>query len=342
MKIRLSDIKTLTARILGYCETDTHLLSIINRAHERLVLAGNWKGTVARYRICTSDSCLTWPREIGTILAWAKCAHPGYLRNEWYEFLEWGPGVMQDTSIMTDTMIDRGSACAFDDVRGSDKKLQIYADVAEAATAEVILRFYDENGNYVRTQPAGSWINGELLVPVVGTYVTTTNFCAAGGLVEVIKTATNGTIRLYEYDTVNLTRKALGYYQPDELVPNYRRSTIPGLSLCAGDGDCTTSQVTVMAKLRHIDLADDDDVLLIEHIEAMKLACQAVDKEDKGLISESEVFFHGMVDERTGRRTVGAIPLLQQQLADYRGKGNTVPIRMGCPTIFGAGITRVR
>jgi hypothetical protein len=154
MILTLADIKTAVARVLSTNTNDERVAEYVSRAQERLLHKGKWVGTYGRYRVCVNDSCLTWPREIETIEAAALCNWPIDIRNGWYEFLGTGPGVSNDNCGCARNLIDRGNSIAFDDVRGTGKKLAFYADSIEDLGAEVLVRYYDSNGNKYYTTDA--------------------------------------------------------------------------------------------------------------------------------------------------------------------------------------------
>ncbi len=315
-------MKKLVAEVLSLCDDDPRVLSYTNRATERLLYRGKWKGTILRYQVCVTAGCVTWPRNIETIEKAAICNRPVNSRNKWYEFLGAGPGVLSGQNIGIETFVDQDEVCAFDDVRGTGKKLAVYCDRREDAGKYINLQFYDGGAQWVTSTFGGEVIDGEqiALAPAFATYVTTVNTCMANGLVRVVKDLTVGTVRLYEYDTVALTYRPLGYYENDELVPLYRRSLIPCLS---GGGTCCPAptatspvSVTVMAKLRFIPVLKDTDFLVISYPDAIRLAAQAVLKEENGKIQEADAYW-GM-----------AFACLNDQLSHHEGSGATVPIQI--------------
>lgn len=307
--------KAACAKALNLNASDARVLDTVNEALEGLLYKGGKSvDTTARYTVCLTGGCVTWPRDLETIEAWEHCGCPGVVRNGWYEFVGYGPGGMNTTSGIGGTLIDRGSAVAFDDVIGTGKKLAIYADGTESS-GTVLLRYWDSNANKVYTTYGGAAIEGErLTIPSAGGYAYSTYEVLPGGLYELQKPATNKPLRLYEYDTVALTYRALGYYEPDETLPNYRRSLIPCLSNSSGSGGCTTQRVTVMAKRRFIPAINDDSVLIIPNRRALRLACKAVKAEDDVGVAEAESFW------------VAAAKALDEQLRHYQGDGVAAPI----------------
>jgi hypothetical protein len=341
-RLTFGSVKSVIAKVLNLCETDTErILSYVNRACERLLNEGNWVGAMARYRVCVDSGCVTWPRSLETIWAFALCNTPMPIMSPWWEFLGngtylqdnecasgWGCGTM---------LIPRDETASFSNVIGSNKKLAIYCDADEDPTAAIILHYYDNNAQWVRTQSGGDWIDGERIVfGAAGTYAYTTKYCMANGYVRAIKPVTKGTVRLYEFNTTNSTYRALAYYEPDETIPVYTRSQIPGLSISESE-DCAKRSVTVMAKKRFIPVAKDNDFLPISHAEAIRMAVQSIWKSENNMPAEASIYMNGGIDLITRNRIEGAIPLLQAQLRHFRGGGAITPIKMVNASTFGAG-----
>lgn len=323
MKLTFGNVKQACGKVLNLNSSDARVLDYVNRGCERLLYdAGKSVDTVARYTVCLSDGCITWPRELETIEAWEKCGGAGTVRNKWFEFLGYGPGGMSATGGSSGQLVDRGNAVAFDDVLGTGKKLAIYADGTESSTpAYVTLRFYDGNANKVYTTYGSETVEGErITIPAAGNYAMTgmaltglASQVMAGGLYEVLKPVTKKPIRLYEYDVALATYRALAYYEPDETLPTYRRSLIPCFA-GGSTGDCETKRVTVLAKRRFIPATGDDSVLIISHADAVRLACQAIKKEEDVGVTEAEPLWQM------------AIRCLDRQLRHYQGDGVAAPI----------------
>lgn len=320
-------IKKAIAAELAVSMSDSRVVDAVNEAQDRLIKGGKWKGCYQRYRFCVRDGCLTLPREVDGIEAFAVGCGVGTVRNEWFEFLENGPGLVAEDACIGTQLIDRGLACAFDDVKGTGKRLAVYSEVTEAPSAKIILRFHNNNGQWVRTQQDGEWQDGEALaLPAAGAYVYTTNECAAGGLVAVIKPLTNGTIRLYEQTITGGALKPLGYYAPNELVPRYRRALIPNLSSMAC-GDCENATVDVMAKLNHVPIVGkDNDLLVIRNFGALKLAAKAIKHEASNDFQAAAIWWSAAQNE------------LDRELRSHLGDGAVQPMRTLSPEIWGAAV----
>ncbi len=309
-----------------------------------MLYEGKWVGTVRNYNVCITGGCITLPRQIETIEAAALCGRPITVRNEWYEYLESGPGITSETSGFARQLIPKGDFCAFDDVVGPLKKLAVYCDVAEEADARIILQFYNSAAQWVRTIVGPEWIDGESLVlPAAGAYAYTTNICMPGGFMRCIKPVTNGAIRIYEYNTLTSALKPLAYYEPDETVPTYRRYVIPCVNPSSNGGSgCQSRSLTIAGKIRFIPVARDNDFLCISHKDAIVLACQAVRKMDADLPGEASLYMYGGIEPVSKQRIVGAIPLLGKQLEHYRGHGAVQPVRFVTQGIWGPGIPQLQ
>lgn len=343
-KLRLADVRTPIARAMNICPESDEVVSLANESHRRLVGKGRWVGTVARYRICTSsEGCLVWPRQVETIEGWQLCSYPGEIRNSWFEFQQNGPGLLDSDSTYYTTLLDRGTRVTFDDIYGTNKKLKVLSDVTEDDDAQILVQGYDENAGWIRTLVDGEWIDGEYIdITTAGAF--STNFFTS--ITGIIKPATNGPVRLLEYDTTLATvTKVLGYYENDEEVPIYRASMIPGLSHRGGCGNvdedgeqCDTKQITVIAKLRHIDVVNDNDFFLLGNLAAIKLMAMAILKENRNLFDESMAYeakaIKELQDELSSFEGDGALPTMKQESTETWGAGVLNYVTLGYRTIY--------
>lgn len=328
--VTLGTAKTKIARVLGVCTTDSAVAEYLNEAQERLLnRPGKPVGSYVRYAICVNDSCLTWPRQIRSIEAFAVCDTPGQVHSSWYEFLTNGPGMLHDDDMPGTKLVDREMACTFDDITAGevDRNVRVTTDVAETAGTYIWLYGNDENGNWIRSQIGGVWYDGER-IDLSTAPVNSTHFFTS--LVRVNKAATNGIVRLYEWNsTTAAVVKALAYYEPSETLPIYRRSFIPGLAdmqTCENStDDCDNRTVTVLARLQHIPVSADNDFLVIGNLPALKLMVMAIKAEEDGDIEKAQVL------EAKAQRE------LDGELAAYLGDGQMPDIRVEDRSLFGGG-----
>lgn len=326
--------------ITNYCSTDSRLKMKLNEAVQRLRPKGLWVGTVADYRICTSNACLTWPRQIETIEAAWMCEHPLTLRNGWFESLPNSFGrVKADTGIGSQ-LIDRGDGFVqHTDITGH-RKIALFSSNPSDAGKAILLQGRDSGANWVQT--VGGTVNGESLTLVNG-YKVSTTLWDPPGLVGVQKAATLSPVRVYAVTSACPSGAvaaiaafdpiAIAYWEPDETLPNYRRSLVPTLqnagacasSSCNEDPSCTQTQVTVKAKIQFIRAVNSTDYLQIGNLPALKEEVQAILKAERGLINEAEA------------HEARAVRLLDEELSSYEGHGVVQPFRVEDTELFGAG-----
>lgn len=332
--ITLGVVRPLIARKLNLCATDTRIPGYVNEAQRRLIPKGAWKGTQQLYRFCIGDdSCIVWPRHFEAIEAYALCTSPAQVRNRWYQFAGQGPGQLSNSDIWFNTLIMQDDVCAFAEL-GTDsvtKKIQVSTVLPETTTEEILLQGYDENAQWIRTLHDGAYIDGEYLS--IGSVPTlTTRFFTK--LTGVQKPLTNGLVILSEYETAAGLGvvKTLAQYESDEMLPVYRASLLPGISTMHGCGgsasseDCSTKQVTVYAKLRHIDVANDRDWLILTSPDAIAEMTVAIYRGDNNLIGEAAA------------AEALAVRILQEELNAYEGDGPLPVLTSEDRATYGGGV----
>jgi hypothetical protein len=155
-------VKEQLARVTqnGMCAIDPQLLARVNEAQERLLNKGLYAGTYARYSVCVYGGCITLPREFESILGYTFGYKPCKVYNQWYEFMENGPGINPAGDWMR--LIDRGYTTVFRPIE-AQKYIRVYTDLAEDATSTILFRGSDTYNNRIQTQENGAYIDGERL-----------------------------------------------------------------------------------------------------------------------------------------------------------------------------------
>ena len=330
MKVTLGTAKERIAKHLNLCATDTRTTEYINEATRRLIESGKWKNTYGKFTICATEGCIAWPRQIETIERVAVNEAVGVVRNQWFEFVETGYGLLDNKDNVGVQILDRGESPTQSDMSGAGKKVRVYAFLEADAGKTITIQGYDSNNNWVRTLKSGSgstavYQDGEVVTLINGYVDTTTTFKSITG---IQKDVTQGNVQLYELkDASAPTLADLATYEPNETLPSYRRSLIPSL---AGAGGCESGTdkkvaVTVIAKLRFIDAVNDNDVLLISDLYAIKNMALAIKLEENRDFGAAEQY-----------RTL-AFDSLQRQLANHLGDGVTPVVQMTNFNVHGGG-----
>lgn len=307
MRLTLSQVLPDVAEVLNLNQSSTKVLRYINRAQEELLNMGRWVGTTIKYRICSTSGFITWPRELATIEAMTVDGSAALLKNQWFEFLEYGADCRDYCASGVwaigwnrchSVALDEAEAISFLDVcgTGNAKKLKVYGTATEATGSRILLQFYDGSGNYVRTNDATEgWQDGEFVLIDAVTPHATIN--AVTAWVGVQKPLTNGVVRVTELDTVTGLERVLAVYAPDEVSPSYRRTHIKNF----GCKNCPS--VTVIGKQRYIPALKPRDYLCLQSQGAIIAKAQAVFLRDNHDYQESaamDAIAFGLLDQELG------------------------------------------
>jgi hypothetical protein len=207
--------------------------------------------------------------------------------SDWFEALGWdegGYGIRDADEHDGKTLIDRGFVCSFDNViatTAEPRKIQAVASDSSDDGKTIHLRYIDANGNRKYSSQNGSVQEGETLTLSTAGVLTTSNL-ATNGLYHVVKQSTNYPVRLYSYDVNSTTQSSLlAVYEPSETVPQYRSSLIPGLTEMAACPDASSSctvnkMVTVLARLQHVPVVNDNDPLVLTNLGALADMVQSI------------------------------------------------------------------
>lgn len=325
--------------VLGECPTSDRLLSWTNEAQQRLLVEGRWWGTTARFRICATNGCITLPPQIATIEAVNVCGNPTPIRDQWWEFLEAGPGSVTGNNSgscsitgVTPCMnnaVSRGYYCSFDDVHGPGKQLNFICDLASDVNKKVTALGYDDNGNWIRTIQNGVMTDGEVVLLAQGAGTNTVNnFSVVTDL--QFTDARDGQVWLYEYTVATTAIRMIGTYQYWETKPSYARYFFPGIIPQTGtSGGCNQYPVEIIGKLEFIPVKVPTDYLIIGNIPALKEMMMAIRKAEN---TESGVDANAVL--QAGLTMAKSI--LDQELEHYYGAGRRIGIN-----ILGSSIGRV-
>lgn len=355
MRITLANLKS--SRIpatLNVGPNDSRFTAYVNEACERLFNTGeNFWGITQQVVMCCYSGCLVFPRRVASIESVAVCNTPLQIRNQWFEYSGNGLGLANGDGCCNSnsnqlginanalcgggSMFDRGTTCTFSAIRGADpKRIKVYADVAESGTAKITLQGYDSNGQWIKTMVDTQWIDGEQVLISTTPQTSTKIF---SNLVAVQKPQTNGSVRLYEYNTVTTTQRAIAVYEPSETNPVYRQYLIPGLEhgRCCDDSDddgntdesCQRVRVTAIARMEFVPVSLDADWVLPGCIPAIKDMVQSVRFMEMNQPQEALVF------------EAKAISQLRTQLRQYLGHGMTSPVKMLPANIAGGAVVNL-
>lgn len=322
---------------MGLCVDNPLVAAYCNEAQERLLMdplcpeEGWWGGWITMNLTASvvnnAYAYVTTPREIARLIVMSVCQTPIHIRNGFYEYLQYGPGLKPKACTggytCGDPMeaIERDSVVTLASLLSTAQTIRIYTTDTRDLGRRVLVQGKDQNSQVVMTTDPGTGKSapGEYMV-ITSPFTDSVNtFSTISG---IQKDETWGTIQFFQVDPTTGTEVALSSMEPSEGQALYRRylvNGIPNTSLC-----CTTNagtvQLTAQGRLDFIPVQNETDYLTIPNVPA--------------LIEESMSIRFGRMDspaaaQQSGLHHQKALALLNGQLDKYSGKTNTaisVPI----------------
>lgn len=277
-RLRLADFQMRGGpEAIGQCVGNTGAyLADLNAAQERLITDPSqpdegWFGTNGRlaFDVDQDDPYITLPRHAARLTAIDICKRPVLIRNEWYEFLDFGvglrPGSCCESSLCENTEVfTRTNVITPVDLTPPNKKIRVYAADSNDFGKRVLIQGKDANGVTLYTQDGLTRADGKFLVLASPFTTSVDQFTELTGIQKDI---TFGPVQIYQVDTVTGVETLLLTMEPSEQTALYQRYFINGLPLtCCGD---ETIQVAAMCKLEYIPVRVPTDYLLIQSIPAL-------------------------------------------------------------------------
>src|SRR5882757_4921887 len=84
--------QTSIANISGVCVDKPTFRIQVNESVDRLMTYGSFWNTTVKGRCCVQNSCLSWPRFVGTLLATNIGGMNRPIANKWFEFMPLSSG----------------------------------------------------------------------------------------------------------------------------------------------------------------------------------------------------------------------------------------------------------
>jgi len=298
----LANLKAVgVAKRLGMAPCSEEFLGLVNRAQETLSFAGRWWGTYQQLRLCPQGDCIVWPRGVMNVETLKRDNQVVPVRTLWYEWQSVVAPPVTDPSKdeWRRNLLDRGTTPLMSAIvpTGNAKKIRVYCASATDAGARILIQGLDWSGNLIRTNdPVAGWVDGEYVLASVAGTTSVNSFSVVTGVQKLL---TKSFIRLYEYDTVALTERAIAAYEASELNPDYRTSLLTGFG-CATTANnepdgcntlpaCSLPLLVAIVRLEAQQVAVDSDWLLIQHLGALEDAMRAIQyQSDKHLPLDAE------------------------------------------------------
>lgn len=280
-------------RVMGSCSGTDDYIDLLNDSVRMLVNRGDWYGTVAKVCGCVYNGCVVWPREVDTVLAINQCNNSVPVHNHWFRFDRveradildfWAcgmcgrvNGVQGNTSpVFNPINCKTGTGGAY---------LRFYPSQPSDAGKTITVFGVDSNGQTLRSQyPDGTFQDGivvSLSIPYgqLTTDNSTSNVPTIRHITRILKDITNGPVHAYQYDPINdgpgEILRDLASWGPTETDPQYQTTDLRGYSWAACVSGCPV-QISALVKLKFIPAVYDNDVIIIDNLDAIAMMAQSI------------------------------------------------------------------
>jgi hypothetical protein len=220
---RIADIEDEARKIIGVCD-DRKLLRWCGDVVSMIANKGDFEGFKAWLDICVSSTdcqsdCITLPREVETVIAVNIGGKPTLGYGTLFNFHLNGMG---DCKTRCDwSWQDQGAWHHTYRDLAEPKKLIAMLQTADDNNKELIVYGYDSEGNKLRREKNGVWLDGYQVPTIYGVAVPDTIAPTIARITGIYKEGTAGSIKLATQDNI-----LLGVFEPDENIPQYRRIKI--------------------------------------------------------------------------------------------------------------------
>lgn len=324
LRARFADFRAAAAATpwslpVGICASDIPgLAALANLTQERLIkdpMAPDegWWGGWARmaFNVMPPTFNLVTPRAVARIILMDLCKKPIFIRNEFYEFLQFGRGFQPEGCNSSCAQhlqtYERETVPTLADL-SAPSYIRVYPTSDADVGKTVIVQGQDTNDKEVLGTDAetGNTVLGEAIV-LAQPFATSVNIFKTVEAVQ--KDITFGEVQLFQVNASTLSETPLSNMEPGELTGAYRKYFINGIANnCCSQ---TPIQVLAMCKLDHIPVVADQDYMRIQNIPALLQEGQAIRLEsmENGNAQQLAVAHHAK-----------ALSLLNGELDHFLGK----------------------
>lgn len=272
---------------------DEKFLRTLNQLVQRFIDSGLWAKAEFQVDLSAPNGYITLPRRASALLGLrVSNQSPRRIFALAHEFNEVGPGSHEFDRTMT-SVVEMEDACVHTDLTAA---ATVYLRVTAGDTGiggEAVLRGYDADGKRLYSADGQDGLRVTLASG-------DNNFPSAVRRIESL------TLPLMsKYCSLRTGTTELGVYEPGETDPSYRRYKVG-----ATPSNCT---VTALCSRRHVELVNEDDLVIPSNVGALKHGLIALRLEDQSDLDSSVAHF----DQ--------AYALLNAELRRLRGKARVIP-----------------
>jgi hypothetical protein len=293
--LTFGDVKSSrVVRVAGVCPESPDFAQITNDVIRELLDRGNWWNTLKIARGCIYNNCITWNRYVGTVEGFNRCGSAP-IKNGWMEFNAVLPEHVNHFNRTGSflcandlALVDQGTSPVFNQIPCNQNRfIQFYITQAADVGKTITLFGVDGNGLDIITQRSDGTIQPGVVLSLALPFVQAPMLFRQ--ITRVIKDVTVGPVYGYQFDGTNTF--PLAVYAPDETNPDYRTQRLTQGGCVATNCQQFPSKIEAYVKLAFVPVVNDNDLVLIDSLDALALGYQAMklgdaydfDGQEKGL-----------------------------------------------------------
>lgn len=300
MYLTFGEIKNSSvADVAGVCVDQPKFRSLVNDATRKFMRRGDFKGTVVPIHTCVYDGCVVWPRYVGQVRKINVCHQPIEVRNFWYNFLPrecvyhwdapdpwWGTSSWGRWCGESCRSTAYGRTPVFQNIRGEGRLLRAYPRCNSDIGKTITFFGVDNNGQELMTRDADDHYTKGITLTLQKPFASSTQYVRRIDD-PVLKDETECPVDVYAYDSANDVLENIAHYDGSETNPEYERSQ---LHVGCLNGCAALRSVAALVKLRFVPVKNDNDLVLIENLDALKLMVQSQKYSEAGDFEKSRQY----------------------------------------------------
>lgn len=248
--------------VLGRC-TDDVLFRRITDAVKLANFQGKFDAALGQMDICTYDSTLTLPADVGTVLAVNTDGYPTLIRDQWFQYHVNGGG--SECYVPWQYTNEVGMVSTYKDPPCPSVMVAVVENPQDS-NCELRVFGWDSTGKRIYTPDSSGTLQDGFLVPTVYGFPTPQTSYQVQRIDRIKKSKTIGFVQLLALEpTTGSVLTKIGYYMPWETNPYYRRLHVPD-----------RSWVRIKYRKRDLEVHGCQDWINIENREALLLLLKAI------------------------------------------------------------------
>ena len=263
----------------GKCWDSEDTRLFVMEVIQRLLYKG--AGTSLRkWCFCAVNGCITLPEDLETLLKFRINGRVESVWSKWYDFSDvssedecgrgWLTGITQEPNdFFTIYDLPKGGA-----------KIVALPYTKEASDARIIIHGLDEHGKEIFIKHNGQQMTGEYLE--ISKDFPKRSQATFTRITGIDKSVTEHYVRLYWVIPETGERGLLAEYKPNDTFPSYRRARLPGVS------EACPARVEILGRIKEPDYKNDNDILPITNLSALRKMAQAIQSEDGNQLQEAQ------------------------------------------------------